>query len=170
MRLTALFAATVILSGCMGGTTVVITDGVPPPPASGPFVPPVPPGDPFLAYSSFEVRVNDVRAENGVAAVQENAVLNAVATAHAQDLVTYNYLSHIGRDGSDPMDRAIAGGYDAVYMSEVLARGLGNEADVIDGWMGSPKHRENLISPLPEDFGLGRVGSTWVMMLGTEAR
>lgn len=170
MRLT--FLAPILLAGCMGGVTNVVLppEGLPPPESDGPFVPPVPPGDPFLAYGSFQLRLNDERSANGVRLVEENAVLNSVATAHARDLVTYNYLSHIGRDGSTPTDRAEAGGYDATYMGEVLARGPYTEETVLDGWMSSPGHRAVITAPQAEDFGLGRVDSTWVLMLGAEAQ
>jgi hypothetical protein len=159
------------LAGCMGGTTtMVLPDGIPAPALGGPATPPAPPGDPFLAHASFGLLVNDRRSAGGLRSVEENGVLNAVATAHAQDLVTYNYLSHIGRDGRTPEDRARAGGYNSSYIGEALARGTNNGSAVIEGWMNSPKHRDIVMAPQAEDFGLGRVNSTWVLMMGAEAR
>jgi len=163
--------APMALAGCMGGTTtVVLPDGIAAAGSDGRLTPPAPPGDPFLAHASFGLLVNDRRSSGGLRSVEENAVLNAVATAHARDLVTYNYLSHVGRDGSTPQDRARAGGYDPSFIAEALARGSTDGAAVVEGWMNSPKHRDIVMAPQAEDFGLGRVSTTWVLMMGAEAR
>ncbi len=167
----AVLLAPMTLAGCMGGsTTMVLPDGIPASGAAGNGPPPAAPGDPFLAHASFGLLVNDRRSDSGLRRVEENAVLNAVATAHARDLVDHNYLSHIGRDGSTPEDRARAGGYNPRYIGENLARGTNSGSAVVDGWMNSPKHRDILLAPEAEDFGLGRVSTTWVLMMAAEER
>lgn len=168
------------LAACMGGATPsVLSDGqtAPRPARLGPIAQgPVPsdpdlsapPGDQFLGHLSFGLLLNDQRSADGVSIVQENAALNAAASAHAQDMVTHNYLSHTGLDGSTPGDRADAAGYDWSYISENIARGFSTEEGVVNAWMASPGHRDNMLDPRAEDFGLGRVDTTWVLMLGAQ--
>lgn len=120
-----------------------------------------------LGHQSFALLLNDVRAENGVAVVMENSVLNAAATAHASDMVNNSYLAHINLDGLTPGDRATAAGYDWDFMAENIAKGFNSESSVVQAWMDSPAHRDNMVDPRPEEFGLGRDGSTWVLMLGS---
>jgi hypothetical protein len=158
------------LAACMGGTTteVLSEGGIAPTEATSDYVPVNPPGEPFLGHVSFGLLLNDERALGGVRLVEENAYLNAAASAHAQDMVTHDYLSHTGRDGSTPGDRAAAAGYEWSYISENIARGFTTEAGVIEGWMNSPGHRTNMLDERAEDFGLGRINTTWVLMLGAQ--
>jgi hypothetical protein len=49
-----------------------------------------------------------------------------------------------------------------------LAYGSTNGEDVTDAAMDSHGHRENLINPANEDFGICRQDRAWVVRLGTE--
>ena len=66
-----------------------------------------------------------------------------------------------------PGDRAIAAGYDWDFIAENIARGFFTESSVVQAWMNSPGHRDKMMDPRPQEFGLGRDGSTWVLMLGS---
>lgn len=155
------------LAACVGGLTPeVLSDGGSGLPGVG--VIGNPPDDAFLGHVSFGLMLNDERGPRGVHDVSENAALNTAATDHAQDMVDHNYLSHTGLDGSSPGDRAAEAGYEWDYISENIARGFTTEAGVLDGWMASPSHRDNILDPRADDFGLGRVNNTWVLMLGSQ--
>jgi uncharacterized protein YkwD len=127
-----------------------------------------PPDDSFVTDVSFTMLLNDERAEGGVRELAQNEILTSVAQGHANDMVTNNYLSHTGRDGSSPGDRADAAGYDWNFIAENIARGFNTEPGVMQGWMGSEGHRENILDPRAEDFGIARVDDVWVLMLGRE--
>lgn len=118
-------------------------------------------------HQSFALLINAARAENGVAMLRENAALNAAAGAHARDMVDNDYLAHVNPDGKSPGDRATAADYDWDFMAENIARGYVTESTVVQAWMTSPGHRDNMVDPRPTDFGLGREGSTWVLILGS---
>jgi uncharacterized protein YkwD len=165
MRKGALLALP-FLAACMGSLTPeVMSDGSDSP---RPGIIGTPPEDGFLGHVSFDLLLNDTRGLRGVSEVSENAALNRAASDHARDMVRHNYLSHTGRNGSTPGDRAAAAGYDWDYISENIARGFTTEEGVMNGWMASPSHRDNILDPRAEDFGLGRVDNTWVLMLGSQ--
>jgi uncharacterized protein YkwD len=55
--------------------------------------------------------LNQDRASAGVAPLQLNAGLSAVARAHSCDMFQHQQLNHYGSDGSSPFQRMAAGGY-----------------------------------------------------------
>jgi uncharacterized protein YkwD len=168
MRAWPLIALTT-LAACMGGDTseVLSGDDITRPQPTDDLIA-NPPSDDFTGNVSFSLLLNDARVEGGVLELSQNAALTTAATLHATDMEAHNYLSHTGRDGSTPGDRALAAGYNYSYISENIARGFNTEQGVMDGWMASPGHRDNILDPRAEDFGLGRVDDTWVLMLGSE--
>lgn len=168
MRRWTLFALP-LLTACMGaGNPVVLSNGMPdggrepgsvttPPPVGGP-----------LGHDGFALLLNDERTGAGVVAVMEDSRLSLAAQSHAQDMVSNRYLSHTDLTGGSPGDRALAAGYDWDFIAENIARGFSTESGVMSAWMDSPGHRDNIVDPRAEDFGLGRVENTWVLMLGRE--
>jgi len=114
-----------------------------------------------LAYStSMSVQgllssTNAARTDNGVTALKLNAKLDASAQAKANDMVTKDYWSHNTPSGNPPWVFIDAQGYTYQKLGENLATGFNNEQATIDGWMGSPSHRENLLDPAFIDVGFG---------------
>lgn len=167
MRRWAVFGLT-FLTACSsgsGGGQIVLSSGTEFPTEGGGVT--SMPGTGPLGHQSFALLLNDARADNGVTLVMENATLNAAAGAHAQDMVDNTYLSHTNLAGMSPGDRATAAGYDWDFMAENIAQGFNTEGSVVQAWMDSPDHRDNMLDPRPEEFGLGRDGDTWVLMLGS---
>jgi uncharacterized protein YkwD len=109
--------------------------------------------------------LNGERADRGLAPLAPNGRLAAAATAYAQDLVAGSYFSHTGRDGSGVADRIERSGYlprGAGWMlGENLAWGTGGLATpgaIMQAWMNSPGHRENVLNPGFREIGVGVVG------------
>lgn len=104
--------------------------------------------------------VNAERAAHGVPRVRAVRALSRVAERHSRDLLRHDRLEHASSDGT-PFDRRIAraGSYRAA--GEVLAftpRGSASRAAaVVRLWMGSPKHRAQLLNPNFKVIGIGRV-------------
>jgi uncharacterized protein YkwD len=128
--------------------------------------------------------VNGERADHGLAPLAPNGRLGAAATAYAQDLVAGSYFSHTGRDGSGVLDRIQRSGYlprDAGWvLGENLAWGTGGLATpgaIMQAWMNSPGHRENILNPGFREVGVGVVagnpaaadgmGATYATEFGT---
>ncbi len=110
-------------------------------------------------------QLNSQRAAQGLGAVRENARLSAAAQAHAQDMAAQGYFSHTGANGSAFTDRARAAGYGCA-IAENIAAGQRSEAEVVAGWMTSTGHRRNILQARASEFGIGRAGNTWVLMMG----
>lgn len=158
------------MTACMGSSgSVVLSDGELSEGGDGGVSVGVPPDlDDTLDHESFALLLNEERDGAGAVAVTEDPRLTLAAQAHAQDMVDNNYLSHTDLDGGRAGDRALAVGYDWNFIAENIAAGFSSNAAVVDAWMNSPGHAANMVDVRAEDFGLGRVANTWVLMLGRE--
>jgi uncharacterized protein YkwD len=104
---------------------------------------------------------NDARARNGVSPVRASAVLAQAARHHAEEMVRLRYVSHVSptpgrRDVADRV--ALVGGTMravAENLAAVPAGGLDLPERVIDGWMQSPGHRQNLLEERWTHVGFG---------------
>jgi uncharacterized protein YkwD len=108
--------------------------------------------------------VNGERADRGLAPLSANARLTDAATSYAQDLVAGQYFSHTGRDGSGVLERIRRSGYlprgAAYVLGENLAWGSGALATpgaIVNAWMNSPGHRDNILNPDFREVGVGIV-------------
>jgi uncharacterized protein YkwD len=108
--------------------------------------------------------LNGERADHGLAPLTPNARLAAAASAYAQDLVAGSYFSHTGRDGSGVRERIERTGYlpsdRAWRIGENLAWGTGvlaMPASIVEAWMNSPGHRDNILNPAYREIGIGVV-------------
>ncbi|MCC7321520.1 MAG: CAP domain-containing protein [Rubellimicrobium sp.] len=154
------------VTACMGtGNPSVLSNGMvglPGDPHGVPqFEPPA--GDP-----RFALLLNDERSGGGVTLVTEDSRLSATALAHAGDMVANRYLSHTDLQGGSVGDRASRFDYNWNFIAENIAQGFVTNESVMDAWMHSPGHAANIVDPRAEDFGIGRVGTTWVLVLGRE--
>lgn len=157
------------LTACMGsGGGVVLSDGELSEGGDGVSVGTPPVFDDVLDHESFALLLNDERGAAGAVSVTEDPRLTAAAQAHAQDMIDNNYLSHVDLDGGRAGDRALAVGYDWNFIAENIAAGFNSNAAVVEAWMDSPGHAANMVDVRAEDFGLGRVANTWVLLLGRE--
>ena len=73
--------------------------------------------------------------------------LEGAAREHSQDMARHDDLDHTGHDGSSPADRVTRTGYRWRVVGENLASGVLTPEDAVNGWVGSPHHCENLMSP-----------------------
>jgi len=118
-----------------------------------------------VADGTMRTLLNRERTARGRNALVEDSRLSRAARDHAQDMVNNDYFSHTGRDGSSFSDRAQAAGYSCAA-AENVAFGQRSEAEVVSGWMMSQGHRRNILLEDVTQFGIGQVGTMWVLMLG----
>lgn len=112
------------------------------------------------------------KAMPAAAPVRLNPRLNGAADAHAADMARRDYFAHVDPENHTPADRVRRTGYDARVVGENLAVGARTEAEVVDGWLHSPGHCENLMDARFTEMGLGfagaeapRAGEYWVQVL-----
>jgi uncharacterized protein YkwD len=122
--------------------------------------------------ATFVPLINGVRTTAGVAPLTYNTQLDAAAQAHANDMLTNNYFSHTGlTDATRTLAiRVQATGYQYKLIGENIAQGQQSEQDVLNGWVASPGHQANNVTPDFEHFGLGQAGTgsnaRWVLVFG----
>ncbi|MGD9599771.1 MAG: CAP domain-containing protein [Steroidobacteraceae bacterium] len=99
------------------------------------------------------------------------AQLDAVALAYAQELARLGRFEHRGADGRQPRDRVARSGYRARIVGENLAAGPTTADEVIDGWLASPGHCENVMEARFTQMGIAyavnpasRYGIIWVQL------
>lgn len=100
--------------------------------------------------------------------------LAAASLAYANDLAQNHYLSHVGRDGSQPSTRVRRAGYDWKAVGENLAAGQATPEEAVAAWLTSPGHCSNLMNPAYREMGAGYALSAgdnfnvyWVQLFGT---
>ncbi|MBI3619571.1 hypothetical protein HY214_00260 [Candidatus Roizmanbacteria bacterium] len=74
-----------------------------------------------------------------------NDKLSQAAYLKAQDMFAKNYWAHFAPDGKSPWEFILTTGYQYEYAGENLAKNFLFSQGVVDAWMNSPTHRENMI-------------------------
>lgn len=99
---------------------------------------------------------NRERARVNLPLLTVNATLTASAQWMARDLATYNYFAHEDHTGRSIDRRLPDFGYtDYRAIGENIAAGQPTPAAVVNGWMHSPGHRANILSPEFHEIGVG---------------
>ena len=120
--------------------------------------------------------VNIERARVGVTPLTISEQLTATAEDYACTMAGEDFFDHVHPvTGDGPGARAAAAGYEFFAVGENLAGGQLTAAEAFDGWMNSPSHRYNLLSPEWKETGIGirRGGSLrvyWVQEFGNPVR
>jgi len=103
---------------------------------------------------------NAFRAENKLADVRPNGQLQAAARAFAAFLAKSGEFSHTA-DGHQPGDRVTGAGYQWCQVGENLAllievslRLRLLQFVLVEGWINSPAHRENMLAPHVTEIGV----------------
>ena len=103
---------------------------------------------------------NQKRAEKGLGPLTLNGKLNEAAQRKAGDMFAFNYWAHISPSGRSPWSFFQEVGYRYLYAGENLARDFMNSESVIEAWMNSPSHRDNVLNPNYKEIGLSVVNGT----------
>ena len=96
-------------------------------------------------YSLFNL-TNEQRKLAGLAELSLDPRLNNSASDKCKDMVAKNYWAHNAPDGTKPW--IFIGKYTKYNKAaENLAHGFYSNESIIDGWMNSPSHKENIVEP-----------------------
>jgi uncharacterized protein YkwD len=101
---------------------------------------------------------NKERTKNNLGELQLNSNLSKAASAKAADMVKKDYWSHNTPDGKTPWYFIESVGYEYINAGENLAYGFKTNEGVINGWMNSQKHRDNVLGDY-KDVGFGYANS-----------
>lgn len=98
---------------------------------------------------------NDYRQKNSLKTLRENDLLNKAAMERVDDMFEKQYFAHVTPEGKDVSDTLNNVHYFYVVAGENLALGYFTDSkDLVDAWMGSEGHRENILSPKFREIGV----------------
>lgn len=97
---------------------------------------------------------NKARAQNGLPPLTENPLLDSIAEARVTDMLEKQYLAHVSPTGQQASDIAQGIGYHYKVIAENIGSGdFYSNQKIIDGWMQSPGHRNNILSAEVQEIG-----------------
>lgn len=98
---------------------------------------------------------NEHRIAHGCAPLTIDPKLAAAAQAHSQDMATNDYFNHTCPAGSSTADRVTIAGYAWSRVAENIAAGHASPETVVQEWMQSPGHRDNILNCALREIGVG---------------
>lgn len=113
---------------------------------------------------SIVTLMNNERHKSGLKPLQSDQALVNSANDKALDMIERDYWSHETPDGQPPWQFFEQNGYEFVLAGENLAKHFNTPEGVVNGWMNSPTHRDNILKE-----GYSQVGVSVVSgMLGSQ--
>lgn len=106
--------------------------------------------------------VNEARARNNLSALVLDNTLCAAAEVRAEEVG--RRFSHTRPDGSSWITVIREFGIPYRVCGENIALGYRDARTVVNGWLNSPSHRANIMSPNYTRMGVGRVGNGWAQL------
>lgn len=107
------------------------------------------------------IRLTNIeRQKKGVGEVKESHLLNKAALEKARNMFEEDYWAHYSPSGKDPWGFITGAGYKFSYAGENLARNFYTSEEVVEAWMDSPTHMENLLNPKYQDIGIAVLEGT----------
>ena len=119
-------------------------------------------GAPAIDATDLMNRVNAERTQRFIAALNTNDKLTTAANGKAQDMMTRSYFAHVDPDGNYVWPRIEAAGYTPyLTLGENLAMDFTSAGDMVNAWMNSPTHRENILNSNFQDQGMTSLFGTF---------
>lgn len=119
--------------------------------------------------------INAERQRAGRDALTIDARLMDAAAAHSIDMAGSGVFSHQGSASNGPEERVQDAGYRWRYIAENIGCGQDSPRRIVESWMQSRGHRENLLSDEARDVGVGlatrkdsRCGIFWTAVFADE--
>lgn len=103
---------------------------------------------------------NEQREKESLGDLTINVELEKAATMKAEHMFAHDYWAHIAPDGTTPWFFIKQEGYEFQSAGENLARDFDNSEGVVEAWMNSPTHRENILTKQYQEIGVAVVNGT----------
>ena len=119
---------------------------------------------------AFERKVaeltNQERAAHGLDPLTLDDTLSGVARLKSNDMFDNNYFAHTSPKYGSPFDMMSDFGISYFSAAENIAAGYPTPEDVVNGWMNSPGHRENILGESYTHIGVGLADNSyhWTQM------
>lgn len=113
-----------------------------------------------ITATALVAAMNRERAAYGLQPLRLNPRLSLAASDRVNDMFEKHYFDHVSPDGVDPFTWADKRGYDYTEIGENLAVGYRTADDIVDSWMHSPAHRENILKPVYREIGIATAAAS----------
>ena len=130
---------------------------------------------PASVWNEMLDAVNDVRSQSqtcggvhfdAAAPLHWDERLEEAARVHTDDMVRHDHFDHVGTDGSDPGDRVRRAGYGWRRVGENIARYQQSVDEVVDAWLDSSGHCQQLMDPRFVEMGAVERDGYWTQVFG----
>lgn len=106
--------------------------------------------------------IDKLRRAHHLRPLHMNATLRAIASGQSHDMLVGGYFGDNSLNGLTPIQRVQASPYAhgsrSLTVGQNIAWGEGRDSTpsaIVHAWMGSPPHREILLSPIYREAGVG---------------
>jgi len=103
------------------------------------------------------VYTNEEREKAGLDPLVYNDELSLAARRKAEDMFAKNYWAHFGPNGEKPWDFIAAAGYSYTVAGENLAKNFSDSRQVVNAWMASSTHKDNILKASYREIGFAVV-------------
>jgi len=131
------------------------------------------PTDAAAQQQAVLANVNAERKAQGLSALKLSSKLDKAAQSLACDNAERQSISHESTDGGTLKTRLRKAGYAFRTAAENTGRGFGSGARAVEWWMGSSKHRDNILLRKAREVGIGIAVSGapdsklhWILVVG----
>lgn len=100
---------------------------------------------------------NNERAKNGLKPLIINERLSDAARRKAADMFAKGYWAHNSPEGTKPWYFITSSGYNYLHAGENLARDFTDAQSVVDAWMNSKTHKDNILAARYQEIGVAVV-------------
>lgn len=97
-----------------------------------------------------------------------NDTLAVAALNHSTDMNVKGYFSHTNKENLDPGDRLRNLKFPWRTYGENIALGQINEEDVMQAWLNSPGHCQNIMEESFKLVGVARVNNYWTQVFASK--
>jgi len=98
---------------------------------------------------------NEERASNSELPLRRNVTLDNAAKLKAEHMAKNEYFSHFSPKGISPWHWFDEAGYVYAHAGENLAIHFTDSSEVVEAWMNSPTHRQNIVNGMYAEIGVG---------------
>lgn len=99
-------------------------------------------------------KINEARTVAGLPVLAVDAKLQEAARQKAEDMIARGYFSHTTPEGKLPWKLINANGYTFITAGENLAINYTEPEALLNAWLASDTHRDNILNPTFTDTGL----------------
>jgi len=106
-----------------------------------------------LPYNTAQIitLVNKEREKNGLLPLLFDFDLANASKNKVGDMAQNSYFSHVSPQKQRWSNFIITSNYQYIEAGENLANGFETPQDIVDAWLKSPSHRENMLTPQYQD-------------------